>query len=119
MKAKDRQEVVVWHGSPCDFRKFDFARLRDDLGIFFAEKRAHAERYGTARRYRLAFRNLLRVRQGREYAEAVAMRSNERCGRDVRRRLVKAGYDGVRIEYDGGAVDYVAFGNRNIEFVSQ
>lgn len=114
MKPKDKQRFVAWHGSTHEFQRFDFNRLRDDLGVFFAERREHAEQYGTTKRYRLAFKNLLRVRQGREYAETIAMRSNERCGRDVRRRLVKAGYDGIRIEYIGDAVDYVAFSNRSI-----
>lgn len=104
----------AWHGSPNTFDRFDLARLRDDLGVFFAEKKEHAERYGEARKYQLAFKNLLRVRQGREYVEKLAMRDGEKCGRDVRRRLMREGYDGVRIEYDGGAVDYVVFGNRNI-----
>ena len=35
------------------------------------------------------------------------------------RRLVKAGYDGIRVEYhDGGVVEYVAFSNRNIRWMS-
>lgn len=114
MKPKDQQEFVAWHGSTHEFQKFNFAKLRDNLGIFFAEKQENAERYGTPKRYRLTFRNLLRVRQGHKYAETVAMRSDERCGRDVRRRLIKAGYDGIRIEYAGGVVDYVAFSNRGI-----
>lgn len=115
MKPKDQQEFVAWHESMHEFKKFNFARLRDNLGVFFAEKREHAERYGTTKRYRLAFKNLLCVRQGREYAETVSMRSDEKCGCDVRRRLIKAGYDGIRIEYSGGAVDYVAFSNRSIK----
>ena len=105
----NKTSVVAWHGSPHKFDRFDFSRLRDSLGVFFSEKKEHAEQYGTARKYRLTFSNLLCVRQGQEYAEHVSMRDNEKCGRDVRRRLVKAGYSGVRIEYDGGAVDYVAF----------
>ena len=69
---------------------------------------------GMARQYCLAFRNVLRVHQGEEYARWVARREGETC-RDVRRRLVKAGYDGIRVEYhDGSAVEYVAFSNRNI-----
>ncbi len=111
---RESKEIVAWHGSPHEFREFDFSRLRDDLGVFFAENREHAGRYGTAKMYRLTFRNLLCVRQGREYAETLARRPGERSGRDVRRRIVQAGYDGVRIAYDGGAVDYVAFSNRNI-----
>ena len=95
---KGRQEFVVWHGSPHDFGKFDFSRLRDGLGVFFAESRAQAESHGLAKEYRLTFRNLLRVRQGREYVETLAMRPGEKSGRDVRRRLLKAGYDGVCIE---------------------
>ena len=106
--------VVAWHGSPREFESFDYAKLRDDLGAFFAKKRDHAERYGKAQKYRLTFRNLLRVRQGQEYAKKVAMREGEKSGWDVRRRLMRDGYDGIRIEYDGGAVDYVAFSNRNI-----
>lgn len=66
-----------------------------------------------ARRYRLSFRNVLRVRQGEEYARLVANREGE-TERDVRRRLVKAGYDGIRMEYHDGLVEYVAFGNRSI-----
>ncbi len=69
---------------------------------------------GMARQYRSAFRNVLRVHQGEEYARWVARREGETC-RDVRRRLVKAGYDGIRVEYhDGSAVEYVAFSNRNM-----
>lgn len=42
-------------------------------------------------------------------------RCDGETSRDVRRRLVKASYDGIRVEYhDGGAVEYVAFSNRNI-----
>ena len=42
-------------------------------------------------------------------------RSDGTTCRDVRRRLLKVGYDGIRVEYhDGGAVEYVAFSNRNI-----
>ena len=36
-----------------------------------------------------------------------------------KRRLMRDGYDGVRIEYDGGAVDYVAFSNRSIRQVEE
>ena len=44
----------------------------------------------------------------------IARREGETCC-DVRRRLIKAGYDGIRVEYhDGGAVEYVVFSNRNI-----
>lgn len=69
---------------------------------------------GMARLYRLPFRNLLRVHQGEEYARWAARREGETC-RDVRRWIIKAGYDGIRVEYhDGGAVEYVAFSNRNI-----
>lgn len=42
----------------------------------------------------------------------------EQTSRDVRRRLMASGYDGVRIEYDGGAVDYVVFSNRSIMPIS-
>lgn len=109
-----KTSVVAWHGSPHKFDRFDFSKLRDSLGVFFSEKQEHAEQYGSARKYWLTFGNLLRVRQGREYAEHVSMRGGTNCGRDVRRRLLAAGYDGVHIEYDGGAVEYVAFSNRNI-----
>lgn len=105
----NKTSVVAWHGSPHKFDRFDFSRLRDSLGVFFSEKKEHAEQYGTARKYRLTFSNLLCVRQGQEYAEHVSMRDGENCGCDVHRRLLASGYDGVRIEYDGGAVDYVAF----------
>lgn len=114
----NKTSVVACHGSPHKFDRFDFSRLRDSLGVFFSEKQEHAEQYGTASKYRLTFSNLLCVRQGQEYAEHVVMRDNEKCGRDVRRRLVNAGYDGVRIEYDGGAVDYVVFSNRSITPIS-
>ncbi len=74
---------------------------------------------GMARQYRLAFRNVLRVHQGEEYARWVARREGETC-RDVRRRIIKAGYDGIRVEYhDGGAVEYVAFSNRSITPINQ
>ena len=44
----------------------------------------------------------------------MARREGETC-RDVRRRIIKVGYDGIRVEYhDGGAVEFVAFSNRNI-----
>ncbi len=111
-----------WHGSPHAFDRFNFSKLRDSLGVFFTESRGAAEYYarrsgrspnGMVRQYRLSFRNVLRVHQGEEYAKWVARRDCETY-RDVRRRLVKAGYDGVRIEYDGGVVEYVAFSNRNI-----
>jgi len=47
-------------------------------------------------------------------------RSDGTTCRDVRRRLLKVGYDGIRVEYhDGGAVEYVAFSNRNITPVSE
>lgn len=110
------------HGSPRTFDRFDFSKLRDVFGVLFTESRESAEYYvrrgghfpnGMVRQYRLSFRNVLRVHQGEEYAKWVARREGETY-RDVRRRLVKAGYDGVRIEYDGGVVEYVAFSNRNI-----
>lgn len=41
-------------------------------------------------------------------------RDGEKTEQDVRRRLMRDGYDGIRIEYDGGAIDYVAFSNRSI-----
>lgn len=69
---------------------------------------------GMARQYRLTFRNVLRVCQGEENTEWLVKRNGEKTGRDVRRRLMYDGYDDVRIEYDGGVVDYVAFSNRNI-----
>ena len=114
------------HGSPRTFDRFDFSKLRDVFGVLFTESRESAEYYarrggrspnGMVRQYRLSFRNVLRVHQGEEYARCVARRSGETY-RDVRRRLVKAGYDGVRIEYDGGVVEYVAFSNRNITMKS-
>ena len=111
------------HGSPRTFDRFDFSKLRDVFGVLFTESRESAEYYarrggcflnGMVRQYRLSFRNVLRVHQGEEYARCVARREGETY-RDVRRRLIKAGYDGVRVEYhDGGAVEYVAFSNRNI-----
>lgn len=111
-----------WHGSSYTFDRFDYSKLRDALGVFFTESREAAEYYarrggrfpnGMVRQYRLSFRNVLRVHQGEEYARCIARREGETY-RDVRRRLIKAGYDGVRIEYDGGVVEYVAFSNRNI-----
>ena len=112
-----------WHGSSYTFDRFDYSKLRDALGVFFTESRESAEYYaqrggrflnGMVRQYRLSFRNVLQVHQGEEYARCIARRDGETY-RDVRRRLVKAGYDGVRVEYhDGGAVEYVAFSNRNI-----
>ena len=78
--------------------------------------RAGARPSHVARQYRLTFRNVLRVRQGEEYAKWVARREGV-TERDVRGRAGArpslAGYDGIRIEY-GGAVDYVAFSNRSI-----
>lgn len=39
-------------------------------------------------------------------------RCDGETSRDVRRRLVKAGYDGIRVEYDGGGtVEYMASSN--------
>lgn len=114
--------VVAWHGSPHTFDRFDFSKLRDTLGVFFTESREAATYYarrggrfpnGMVRQYRLSFRNVSRVHQGEEYARCVARREGETY-RDVRRRIIKAGYDGVRIEYDGGVVEYVAFSNRSI-----
>ena len=111
------------HGSAQTFDRFDFSKLRDALGVFFTESREAAEYYarregrfpdGTVRQYRLTFRNVLRVHQGEEYAKWVARRDGETC-RDVRRRLVKAGYDGIRVEYHDGLVEYVAFSNRSIK----
>ena len=123
MRLKDKQEFIAWHGSPCTFDRFDFSKLRDALGVFFTESREAAEYYarrggrspnGMARQYCLSFRNVLRVHQGEEYARWVARREGETC-RDVRRRIIKVGYDGIRVEYhDGGAVEFVAFSNRNI-----
>ena len=120
--------VVAWHGSPHTFDRFDFSKLRDTLGVFFTESREAATYYarrggrflnGMVRQYRLSFRNVLRVHQGEAYARWVARCEGETC-RDVRRRIIKAGYDGIRVEYhDGGAVEYVAFSNRNIMPVSE
>lgn len=90
-----RETFIAWHGSPCEFARFDFSKLRDALGVFFTANREAAEYYGTARQYRLSFRNLLRVRQGAEYARWVAKREGETdC--DVR-RLVKVRGGGRRI----------------------
>ena len=118
-----KEAFIAWHGSPHAFDRFNFSKLRDSLGAFFTESRGAAEYYarrggrspnGMVRQYRLSFRNVLRVHQGEEYAKWVARREGETCY-DVRRRLVKAGYDGIRVEYhDGSAVEYVAFSNRNI-----
>ena len=119
-----KESFIAWHGSPRTFDCFDFSKLRDALGVFYTESREAAEYYarrggrspnGMVRQYRLSFRNVLRVHQGEENARCVARREGETY-RDVRRRLIKAGYDGVRVEYhDGGAVEYVAFSNRNIK----
>ena len=109
-----RESFIAWHGSPQTFDRFDFSKLRDALGVFFTESREAAENYGTTRQYRLTFRNILRVHQGREYVDWLWKRDGEKTERDVRRRLMRDGYDGVRIEYCGGAIDYVAFSNRNI-----
>lgn len=73
---------------------------------------------GTVRQYCLFFRNVLRVRQGEEYAEWIVRRDGEKTSRDVRRQLMRDGYDGMRIEYDGGVVDYVVPSNRNIKPMS-
>ena len=110
-----KERFIAWHGSPCSFSRFDFSKLRDVLGVFFAAEKSQAGHYGLARPYCLTFKNLLCVRQGREYAKWLLKRNGEQTGRDVRRRLIRGGYDGVRIEYDGGAVDYVAFSNRSIK----
>ena len=133
------------HGSPHEFVRFDFSKLRDGLGVFFTESREAAEYYarrggrcpgGVVRRYRLTFRNVLRVRQGEEYTKWLARREGEKTERDVRNipqpkavreadalagvRLIKAGYDGIRVEFhDGGAVEYVAFSNRNIRQMAE
>ena len=110
-----KETFIAWHGSPRTFDRFDFSKLRDALGVFFTESRMAAEYHGMARQYRLTFRYLLRVHQGEEYARWVARRECEKSERDVRWRLMAAGYDGVCIEYDGGMVDYVAFSNRSIK----
>ena len=112
-----------WHGSSHAFDRFNFSKLRDSLGVFFTESRGTAEYYarrggrspnGMVRQYRLSFRNVLRVHQGEEYAKWIVRREGETY-RDVRRWLIKAGYDGIRVEYhDGSAVEYVAFSSRNI-----
>lgn len=110
-----RETFIAWHASPHTFTRFDFSKLRDDLGAFFSAEKKQAEHYGLARPYCLTFKNLLCVHRGKEYAEWLLKRDGEQTGRDVRRRLIRDGYDGVRIEYDGGAVDYVAFSNRSIK----
>lgn len=121
-----KESFIAWHGSPRTFDCFDFSKLRDALGVFFTESREAAEYYARrggrspncmVRQYRLSFRNVLRVHQGEEYAKWVARREGETY-RDVRRRLMRAGYDGVCIVYHGGVVDYVAFSNRNIKPMS-
>lgn len=55
---------------------------------------------------------------GEEYAKLIVKRGGEKTSRDVRRRLMRDGHDGVCIEYDGGVVDYIAFSNRSIKHVS-
>ena len=62
---------------------------------------------------------MLRVHQGKKYVDWLWKRDGEKTCRDVRRRLLRDGYDGVRIEYDCGVVDHVAFCNRNIMPVEQ
>lgn len=117
-------DFIAWHGSPYTFDRFDFSKLRDGLGVFFAESRETAEYYaqrngrfsnGTVRQYCLFIRNVLRVRQGEEYAEWIVRRDSEKTSRDVRWRLIKAGYDGIRVEYHDGLVEHVAFSNKNIK----
>jgi hypothetical protein len=111
------EAFIAWHGSPYTFDRFDFSKLRDGLGVFFTADKPQAEYHGRARQYRLTFRKTLRVHQGEEYAKWLARREGE-TSRDVRRRLMRDGYDGVRIEYDGGVVDYVVPSNRNIKPMS-
>lgn len=100
-------DFIAWHGSPYTFDRFDFSKLRDCLGVFFTESREAAEYYarwngrfpnGAVRQDCLTFRNVLRVRQGEEYAKWIVRRDGEKTSRDVRRRLMCDGYDGVRIE---------------------
>lgn len=110
------EAFIAWHGSPCTFDRFDFSKLRDGLGVFFTADKPQAGYHGRARQYRLTFRNILRIHQG-EYAKWLARREGE-ISCDVRRRLMRDGYDGVRVEYDGDVVDYVAFSNRSIKHVS-
>ena len=109
-----KERFIAWHGSPHGFDRFDFSKLRGGLGVFFATDKEQAECHGKARQYCLEFRNILRVHQGKEYVDWLLKRAGEKTERDVRRRLIRNGYDGVCIEYDGGAVDYVAFSNRSI-----
>lgn len=120
-------DFIAWHVSPYTFDRFDFSKLRDGLGVFVMENREAEEYYarwngrfpnGAVRQDCLTFRNVLRVRQGEEYAKCVARRDGEKTSRDVRRRLIKAGYDGIRVEYHDGLVEHVAFSNRNIKHVS-
>ena len=111
------EAFIAWHGSPYTFDRFGFSKLRDSLGVFFTADKPQTEYHGRARQYRLTFRNILRIHQGEEYAKWLARREGE-TSRDVRRRLMRDGYDGVRIEYDGDVVDYVAFSNRSIKHVS-
>ena len=114
MQRQTRQVFIAWHGSPHEFHRFDLSKLRDALGVFFAADKSQAEYHGKVRQYRLTFKNVLRVHQGKEYVDWLWKRDGENTERDVRRRLMRDGYDGVCIEYDGGAVYYVAFSSRSI-----
>ena len=110
-------EAIV--GSPCMFDCFVFSKLRDTLSAIFSDSRDAATYYARrgdcfpndrARQYRLTFRNVLRVHQGKEYATRVVRCDEEITKCDVRWRLIEAGYD----EYRDGLVEYVAFSNRII-----
>ncbi len=104
-----RSSVTVYHGSNANFDSFDFTRLQDELGVFFAEEQGGAMQYGDAKAYTLTPKKTLVVHQGEEYRRL--MQTGE-TDVEKRNRLINEGYDTIKLVYNkpggGETVDWVA-----------
>ena len=109
IQYSDRKQVEVYHGSKADFEDFDFSRLKDELGVFFAENENDASQYGDAKAYTLSPKKTLVVHQGDEYRRLMMTGETDA---EKRARLLKEGYDTIKLVYNkpggGETVDWVA-----------
>ena len=105
----DKKAVIVYHGSNANFDTFDFSKLKDELGIFFAEAEDSAKQWGNANQYTLTPKKTLVVHQGEEYRKIMMTGETDA---EKRKRFVSEGYDTLKIVYSkpggGETVDWVA-----------
>ena len=106
---EDSSDVTVYHGSNAEFDEFDFSKLKDELGVFFAAEKSSAESWGNAKAYTLKPKKTLVVHQGEEYRRLMLTGETDA---EKRKRFIKEGYDTVKIVYNnpggGETVDWIA-----------